>query len=143
MRCLVNALANLVGEEGVRLSVANMVYSNFIACDEPLTSSKLSHYLRGLPEDLMEQESLFHVESSYQGKQGVDLRVRAQAARLNDNKTGFLLTTSGGVVLSGTSIDEAFGSLDRVHKALIFMFDRALTEEACVEWGRRQVENHQ
>lgn len=119
------------------VSVANMVYVNFVAADQG-TSEELGKYLLGLPQTsrFTEATDVHQLLVSWREHDDVDmtLDVKGATRTIGDTKeTGFRLATAAGLRFDPKN--EPFDIVTCLHDRLQQLFAEVLTDNAKELWG--------
>jgi len=140
IKVLIICIEKLLGSNFVKVDVANMIYTNLIDKQPPLTHRLLASYLStfAVDESLMDYE-INAMDLSLKLGKGIDYRAHVDAfTDSNNTPSGFMVTHSAGTALGFTeNAEDIFSGICRVHDALVNMFELALTELARTEWSMK------
>ncbi len=138
LKALRNSIVDLIGEECVIPSVANMFYSNLIETDNEATFEDICTFLKDMSfGPIGNSDKLHDVNLSWRNGNLVDLRIQCRASYVSnqiENAYGFSLLTSGGTAFSDPTLYSE--KLDLVHDAISDVFDSLITDEANRRWAR-------
>jgi len=139
---LITAYRNLrllAHDQGLSVSVVNMVYANLVSPEKPETVLQ-DYFTRKAQVGLLESaHSIHEVVFSWREADSIDLRMHLQAAtaQIGDRQhTGFRLATAGGERL--VQGDDPYNALQRIHNRLQFFFRDLLSARAKAEWGLKE-----